>query len=352
MTIQNILEDLIAVPSITGDGVSCRKIIKMAREILRSEHVPSKAIKVANLSILIWGELDLHKTEWLINSHLDVVPGEKSQFNATIVGDKLFGRGSADTKSSCAIMLSNTHHWSQIALEKNITFMLGVDEEIGGASTKEILDQLQKLEGAIFLEPSGEKMIVQAKGIMQIKITAIGKSCHGSRPWEGNSALELLTSGLSSFRLQHKVPRIETRDTTFNFSQLASGIAINQIPGEGTLWCDVRWNPQDDPKQIISNFEKIFVNCTVEVVKLESPVNCQRGSKLRESFVKSLKENGINPISGFDHGSSDARHCTALGIPAIVFGPRGKNLHALNEWVSLKSLVKVEKVLDHWIKNI
>ena len=352
METTKILSKLIQIPSLTSDISACSKILKLSKTILQSNEVKSKLHRIAGRSLLIWGELDLNKTEWLINSHLDVVPGSKEQFTAGIRGDKFFGRGSADTKSSCAILLANSKNWDLVAKNRHITFMLVTDEEIGGESTKKMLSKMPSLHGSIFLEPTGEKMIVQAKGIMQIKICAKGKSSHGSRPWEGVSALELLTSGISSFKIQHPSPLKETRDTTFNFSQITSGVAINQIPSEGTLWCDVRWNPKDDPKQIITVMQNTFVDCKVEVVKLESPINCPIDCKLRSSFVTTLKSLSINPISGFDHGSSDARHSTSLGIPSIVFGPKGKNLHSDDEWVSVSSIDKVEKVLDHWIKNI
>lgn len=354
--INNILSDtiktLIHITSVTGDGEKCRKIIKVAQATLAAEHVSSKVMKVAKRSILIWGELNLSKSEWLINSHLDIVPGSPDQFIPQTKGGKIWGRGAADTKSSCAILLENASHWNQPAIDKHLTFMLVTDEETGGNSTREAIKNMTALQGTIFLEPTGEKMIVAAKGIMQIKITATGKSCHGSRPWEGVSALEKLTRCLTTFRLHHPTPLRETRATTFNFSLLNSGSAINQVPVSATLWCDVRWNPADDPDKIVTDLTGEFTGCKLEVVKLESPIKCILNSELHKSFSFALKANDVNPINGFEHGSSDARHATALGIPAIVFGPKGKNLHGDAEWVSLKSLEKVQSVVDYWINNI
>lgn len=348
----NILKKLIEIPSITADDSACQKVLKVARNILDSQNVRSKIINAAGKSILIWGELDLSNTAWLINSHLDVVPGVRTQFVPKITRDRLWGRGSADTKSSCSVILANSQNWDLKIREKHITFMLVIDEEVGGESTKKIIKEMKNLKGAIFLEPSCQKMIVQAKGIIQLKIVATGKSCHGSRPWEGENALEKLTNNLTAFRLQHPSPSSETRNTTFNFSSLNSGSAINQIPSEATLWCDIRWNPKDDPNNIVSTIKKVFFDCSIEIIKLESPINCPKSSSLRQTFIEALKSNSVNPISGFEHGSSDARHATALGIPALVFGPIGKNLHGDSEWVSMKSISKVEKVLGDWINII
>lgn len=352
MQLESILDNLLRIPSLSGDAKACKKIVHKSRSILSQQGIKSKVILINKKPILIWGELNISKTNWLINSHLDIVPGRPNQFIPRIERGKVWGRGAADTKSGCALLLEKAKEWNDFAKTKNITFMLVTDEEIGGETTKQVIPKMKCLKGGIFLEPTGEKMIVQAKGIIQLKITASGVACHGSRPWEGENALEKITLSLARFRDTHTSPKSETRNTTFNFSFINSGTAINQIPSSAELWCDIRWSPADNPKNIVDDIKNIFSNCLVETVKLESTVDCPKNSLLKSSFANSLKSNSINPISGFEHGSSDARHCTALGVPAIVFGPKGKNLHTINEWVSLKSLGKVEKVLDHWIKNI
>jgi len=288
-SVSSILQKLIHIPSVTGDTKACKQIIHEAHHVLNLQKVKSKVISLHKKPILIWGELDLGKTTWLINSHLDVVPGKPSQFIPKVSKGKIWGRGSADTKSSCAIILANSKHWVSLANDKHITFMLVVDEEVGGDTTKLVLQKMPKLKGGIFFEPTNEQMIVHAKGIIQLKIIAEGKACHGSRPWGGDNALEKLTHSLTKFRLKHPTPTHETRSTTFNFSLLSGGTAINQVPESATLWCDIRWNPQDDPQTIISDLKKIFQDCKVKILKLESPINCSHRSKLCESFVLSLK---------------------------------------------------------------
>ena len=352
MNTKDILKILIRHKSISSNLKSCALVLAKAQKILSVSDIGSKIIESCDKPVLIWGQIDLSKTKWLINSHLDVVPGEVDQFKPVIVKDKLFGRGSADTKSSGTILLSNAAHWLNIATQKDITFMLCIDEEIGGASTRELLKNLKQLQGAIFLEPTNEHMIVEAKGIMQIQIIAKGIAAHGSKPWLGQSALEKIMSGLSSFRAAIPTPQKETRDTTFNFSILRSGDTINQIPNTAELWCDVRWNPQDDPNAIAQTIRDTFIDSEVNIIKQESAIKSDLDSILTKSFISSLKQNSLNPISGFEHGSSDARHATALGIPTIVFGPKGGNLHTRGEWVSLRSIEKVTNILDHWIKNI
>ncbi len=230
--------------------------------------------------------------------------------------------------------------------------MLVSDEEIGGESTKKIIKTMNNLKGAIFLEPTNLQIVTEAKGMMQIKITSTGISSHGSRPWEGDNAIEKLVRGIIQFRLAHPSPSTETRDTTYNFSQITGGNAINQVPSDSELWCDIRFNPAVDPKEILVLIKDAFKSCEITVVKNESPIHCDRNATVFRMLSKSLKACSINPITKFDHGTSDARHATALGIPALVIGPKGSGLHADTEWVSLKSLKQLSCILDHWIKNI
>ncbi len=346
MTLNTILEDLVSVKSITADVEECRKLLAKVLEM-----VPSPSIS-SDQSILFWGHCDLSSAEWLVNTHVDVVPGLDTQFLLSVKGDKAWGRGVADVKGCAAILINQAKKWSQVAKEKNITFMLVSDEEVGGASTKAILPQMENLQGAIFLEPTGLQVTTQAKGMMQVKIVAHGSSCHGSRPWEGDNAIEILSRGLVQFRMTQPSPTQETRETTFNFSQIEGGEAINQVPRSAELWCDVRFNPLDQPERIAAIIQTCFPACEIHIIKAESPIDCKKDTRIFQSLVRSIKACSINPLSRFDHGTSDARHGTALGIPSLVFGPKGSGLHSDHEWVSIKSLAKVEMILDHWIHNI
>ncbi len=346
MTLLTMLEELIKVKTLSEDHKTCLDTLKKVQP-----QIPNSMLDV-NSGVLVWGHTDLGTTSWLINTHLDVVPGLPEQFSLSIKGDKAWGRGVADVKGCVAIIIDQAKTWNELAIKSRVTFMLVTDEEVGGQSTKDLLTKMPNLKGAIFLEPSGLHLTTQAKGMMQVQIVASGISCHGSRPWDGKNAIEELSFGITQFRLAHPSPCQETKDTTFNFSQIMGGTAINQVPNIAEVWCDIRFNPKDDPGNAIREITDIFNHCQVKIAKCESPINCDKNSELFICLSNSLKACHINPLTQFDHGTSDARHATALGIPALVFGPKGGNLHAEGEWVSLKSLEKVKNVLDHWINNI
>jgi len=348
----NILEKLIRIPSFSGDAKACQKIVAFSVKTLKNHTVNPDVLMVNNRKAILWGEKDLSKSKWLINSHLDVVQGNPDQFIPIIKHGRIFGRGSADTKGAVSVLISQAKCWEKIALEKSVTFMLVEDEEIGGETTKLIIGKMNHLQGAVFLERTNEKIIVKAKGIMQIRIRMEGISSHGSRPWTGINAIEKLNKVLTIFLKLHPTPKRETKKTTFNFSIISSGNTINQIPNEAILWCDVRFNPNDNPKNIEQDFKKIFGKKNVLVIKCESPIDCPINSVLFKTFSHAVRENNIKEIKGFDHVSSDARHAHFKNIPAVVFGPIGENIHSNGEWVSVSSIDNISHVLDSWIKSL
>jgi acetylornithine deacetylase/succinyl-diaminopimelate desuccinylase-like protein len=48
---------------------------------------------------------------------------------------------------------------------------------------------------------------------------------------------------------------------------------------------------------------------------------------------------------------ADSALAGAMGIPSILFGPIGHGAHAIDEWVSLKSLLKVYEILKKLIMD-
>jgi acetylornithine deacetylase len=56
-------------------------------------------------------------------------------------------------------------------------------------------------------------------------------------------------------------------------------------------------------------------------------------------------ERGAPPELAADTAGLDARFAGEFGIPCVVFGPDGENLHGIDEWVSLSSVRTVARSL-------
>ncbi len=342
-----LLKKLISDQSISSDRRANKNALLYCRAWLKKEGVNSRLINLHGKPTLIWGA-PVKKARILFNTHIDVVPGSPKIFKPKMIKSRLYGRGSADTKSSVAVFLGLSRDLIGVIKDKNISFSIVCDEEIGGESTKQLLSLLPKLEFAVFGEPTDLEVVNEAKGIMQIKITARGATAHGSTPWLGNNAIERLGHLIGDFSKNHKQNK-STKNTTFNFSLISGGSTINQVPDACAAWLDVRYNPADSTTKILKILKQEFTGCNVEVVKSESCIKTSKDNMFVKKFLTSVGQNKLPKKLKFDFGSSDARHCTKLGIPAIVFGPIGKNLHQEDEWVDVTSIAKCKKVYEDFI---
>ena len=344
-----LLKKLIRTQTISSDVGVNRDAILFCRAWLKEQGVSSGLINLCGKPTLIWGA-PIKKASVLFNTHIDVVPGSANVFKPRMVKSRLYGRGTADTKSSVVVFLELSREMADSIIDKNILFSIVCDEEVGGESTKQLISMLPELKFGVFGEPTDLEVVNEAKGIMQVKIFAKGVTAHGSKPWLGNSAIEKLSKLIISFSKNHKQNR-PAKKTTYNLSLISGGSTINQVPDRCEAWIDIRYNPADRPSHILENIRKDFVGCEVELIKSESCIKTSTDNVFVKKFLNSVEKNKLPKKLKFDFGSSDARHCTKLGIPAIVFGPKGNNLHQENEWVDLPSITKCKKVYEDFIKN-
>src|SRR6478752_8635534 len=100
----------------------------------------------------------------VLSGHTDVVPvdgqpWDTNPFEATLVGDRLHGRGVADMKSFCAIGLAFVPEFLRRGLARPLHFALSYDEEIGCIGARRLIaDVVTKAlapAGCIIGEPTG-----------------------------------------------------------------------------------------------------------------------------------------------------------------------------------------------------
>jgi succinyl-diaminopimelate desuccinylase len=115
---------------------------------------------------------------------------------------------------------------------------------------------------------------------------------------------------------------------------------------------DIRYTESVTPKQIIEKI-KCIDDFDVEVIddsailsnKEDHPMILKMQKVTQAVTKKTAKLTK-------DHGSSDMRFMSTIGIPSVVFGPVGKNYHGKEEHVEVESLELFEKVLDAFIEEL
>lgn len=211
------------------------------------------------------------KTIWL-QSHLDTAPvGDRSQwqydpFAGTIVGDRIYGRGVADSKAAIALFIYLAKALKDLP-QFNGSLFLGFDaqEESGNFSgIREILHHAPKADICILGYQSFDEIAIGARGWLRLKLTTYGKAAHtGSRSKKGTNAVHALIhacSALLKLQLEEQTEPIFEFGSTFNIAQIRGGEAINVVPDKAEAFINIRLLPSQQAQSIVQTIEEELRN--------------------------------------------------------------------------------------------
>jgi succinyl-diaminopimelate desuccinylase len=285
----------------------------------------------------------------LLLCHADVVEASNKDFIPKQKGDWLFGRGSADMKSGLAIamlLLKNNP-------EKKIGLMVTTDEEVGGFDGARTLAPKLKPGFVVATECSGLNIVTKEKGVLWIKLIAKGKSSHGSMPWNGINAADLLINAYQKIRKSIPEIKKESWKNTMNLGKICAGNSPNIVPDNAEMIIDIRYTEKTN----IAGMESLIrqavkgKNITVEFLGKEKMLLNKKNDKnimelARCAFIAARRK----PFFISEHGASDARFFSGSSS-CVMFGPVGKNFHAERECVSISSMMKCYSALETYAKN-
>lgn len=292
----------------------------------------------------------------ILNGHVDVVSAASEGFSPRIEEGKLFGRGSYDMLGSVAAMMHAMVDLSKMDLQAKIMLCLVPDEERGGFNgTGFLVDQGYRGDIAICGEPTNFKIAVQAKGVLQLKMTVHGIAAHGSRPWLGENAI------LKAMKYCEAIEAIEViqktnlffRRPSFNLAKIEAGNAINQVPDQCTAHLDIRYLPGEDVNEIIAQIQRKAPDANLEILTHGAPVLTD-GDHPYLIQLKKVTEQLLNRKIEFfgQDGTADTRFYANYRIPAIEFGPVGAGHHGPNEYVEIDSLYSYKEILKQFAMNL
>jgi succinyl-diaminopimelate desuccinylase len=292
----------------------------------------------------------------IFHGHLDVVPGRPEQFEPRVEGDRLIGRGAYDMKGGLAAMMCAVR---DLAAQRSarVRFLCTPDEEseeFEGCATEELVRGGYAGDFAITGEPTDLHIGVQAKGVLAIRLEVTGKAAHGATPWLGDNAV---LKAVDVFRAIESLPFSRESSDLFdrpsiNLGRISGGDALNKVPDECRMDVDVRYLPEQDPGEILSQIRALpDVEVTRTFTRVPALVSRTNPfvRALRDA-VGSLAQGEVLSV-GRD-GASDAVAFLAAGIPAVEFGPEGAGHHGPDEWVSISSLQSYRQALTAFVDQL
>jgi succinyl-diaminopimelate desuccinylase len=296
------------------------------------------------------------KPELFLVGHIDVVPAADKLFTPKQKGSRLYGRGSYDDKSSVALMMVLVKQLSLLEEMPDIAIMITSDEETSGKAGSKFLLTKYTSEFAIVLDGGGQfEIVTKEKGALHLRLSAKGRNAHGSTPWEGNNSLDRLIDFYGNLKKRFPRPPKSGKQwvNTLNLGTLKGGNVPNQVPDYAEMGLDMRFVSDREKDRILGYVRKakgIQVEVLTDARLLTTPERSRHVAGLQKAATKIL---GSKARFGREAGASDARYFADKGKHSVLLWPLGHHAHAEKEYVDIRSLSKLYRLLQLFIlKNI
>lgn len=292
----------------------------------------------------------------VIAGHIDTVPVANNlpaQLHHFEREQVIVGRGTVDMKAGVAVML-------KLALEVNdplfdITWVFYDNEEVAselnglGRLMRNHKDLIQG-EFAVLCEPTSALVEGGCNGTIRVEVRATGKKAHSARPWMGENAIHKLTPALvalSNYQPETvEVDGLEYRES-LNAVLASAGIATNVIPDAATLTVNYRFAPSRSGAEVEAFLRQFFADYEVVVTDLAEGARPGLMTEAAQAFIAATNSE-VRP----KYGWTDVARFSALGIPAVNYGPGDPSLaHADNENVPVGHIYDCEIGLRSWLQG-
>ncbi|HET7476654.1 MAG TPA: succinyl-diaminopimelate desuccinylase [Dermatophilaceae bacterium] len=284
--------------------------------------------------------------------HLDTVPlATTPNLPTRRVGDQLWGRGTVDMKGGIAVQLRLAAALTRPT--RDLTYVFYDCEEVeaernGLAKLAATAPDLLRADFAVLLEPTAAAVEGGCKGTLRVEVTATGVAAHSARPWNGHNAIHEVAAILN--RLLAYEPRVVTVDgleyhEALNAVAISGGIAGNVIPDRCTVAVNYRFAPDLTGAEALTHVCELFDGYAVQLIDTADGARPGLDRPAAQAFVAALGA----PVTAKE-GWTDVARFSALGIPAVNFGPGDPNLaHHDEERVPVQQLLDAEAALLRWL---
>ena len=352
INIADLTEKLISFPSTSSNKNALFNIIQFCKDYLSHEDVVIKCFEKNGIPSLIATFEDTLEPDILLVGHLDVVTAE--DFSSRRTPNRVYGRGSGDMKGSDAAMLNAFRFFYSNTAKPSLGIMLTTDEETGGQNGTKYLLEEKKYRPKFAIVPDSSfslsKIVIQEKGILHLSVTAQGKSCHASRPFDGENALGKLIVLCQKLETRYPETKKTEWKTTVTPTCMRGGDTVNTIPNFAEMKLDIRFIDDSEKNAILDMIQTLGCDYKILVEAsafLQDPTH-HYIQKYKELTGKYLQKD-VEFVKEF--GGADSRFFSEQKIPCIVVGPEKGNTHSPNEWVNIEELEIFSQILIEFTKD-
>jgi succinyl-diaminopimelate desuccinylase len=288
----------------------------------------------------------------VLAGHIDTVPlTDPPNLPTKRVGYELVGRGTVDMKGGVAVQLKLAQQVRKPS--RDLTYVFYESEEIdaqfnGLAHLSRDWPAVLDADFAVLLEPSNGAIEGGCKGTLRAEILTKGIAAHSARPWKGHNAIH--DAGQALRRLAAYEAQTVTVDGLDYHEALQAvgiqgGIAGNVIPDRCLVTVNYRYAPDKSVADAEAHVREVFDGLELAVTDNEPGARPGLDLPAARAFVEAL---GV-PVAAKE-GWTDVALFSALGIPAVNFGPGDPNLaHTDDERAPVHQYVDAERAMLRWL---
>lgn len=353
-----LTRDLMLIPSIPSRPEDRRRAFEVIKNHLESlDHIEVTEYEDNGIPSLVAMPKGIKKPKILMCGHIDVIEHEDvACYRSRIENGRIYGPGAGDMKGAVAILLEIFRQINAQSKKASLAIAITSDEETGGESGIGFLVNKQGLRAHQAMIPDGgslNQVTVEEKGIIHIRLSCRGKSAHSARPWLGVNPVEHLMNKLlylkSSFKvMQENHGRDDNWFPTCAVTMIGTeNKQINRIPSDAGAVVDVRFPAPYSVRKMKKHIKEVLGDDVRMDVIISAEPTCLSPDL---EYQKTIREvTGRPTVLARDDGGSDARFLSAQGIPVMISRPLVGNLHAVDEWINIESMVTFYKIYEKYL---
>lgn len=327
----------------------------------------------------------------LFNGHLDVVPTGPEElwtdgpYNPVVKDGWMYGRGSGDMKAGivCTLIALKALRHLGYQPKGRVGFNWVLEEECTGNGALASALAIQKgssdgrstkFDGVIIPEPLGDGLVCAQVGVFWMNIELTGRPAHAAMMGNGVNPINAAIEIMADLRiLEEEWNRPENRHPAFhehghpinfNLGRMVGGEWNSSVPCTCSMGVRIGVFPGvdiDEAKKVVSE----RINKTVERIGkgLKATISYEGFHApgaifdLEPPVMKALaaaheKVNGVVALSIATTATTDARHFKyLLDVPVTCYGPLARNIHGIDEAVSIESMCKVSATMAVFLRD-
>ena len=346
MSAPDLTAALCDVPSVSGDEA----VLADAVEAALADHGHLRVDRSGDTVVARTGRSRGERV--IVAGHLDTVPVARN-LPTRRDGRMLWGRGTVDMKGGVAVALRLAAHVPEPV--RDVTYIFYDNEEVeadrsGLARVADRHPEWLTADFAVLMEPTSAQVEGGCNGTLRVAVTIRGRAAHSARWWMGSNAVHAAGEVLD--RLRDYVPaEVEVDGLVYreglNAVDIRGGIAGNVVPDVCVVTVNYRFAPIRSEEDALAHMREIFHRYELRTLDSSPGALPRLNHPAAAAFVAAV---GAEPRP--KHGWTDVARFSALGVPAVNYGPGDANLaHADDERVDVREVQHCEDRMRAWLTS-